>query len=260
MFDCQSDNRFIFKLLNSKHPFHITVFEMVTSNGAIMPLFNVPNIYICIYKHLYTYKYIHIHTYRYTSIYICACVCWETDKVVSLDTAFEELSHITSPFWSHDKVNRGIRHFHEQDFELTRCGGSLLLVSTWNLPPLFSRPQKSEWFSPFCCMDFSLSSLKACDSCIVSGGNWIPYLYCVQLLCLIILIDWFCFLLNILLGYFVWDNLMHYKKNGVLSMSQHLFKSYICTYINIYIYVNIYIYIYIHTYISTYIYIYIQIK
>ena len=33
--------------------------------------------------------------------------------VVSLVTVFEELSHVTSPFWSRDKVNRGIRLFHE---------------------------------------------------------------------------------------------------------------------------------------------------
>ena len=45
--------------------------------------------------------------------------------------------------------------------------------------------------------------------------NLVPSLYCVQLN--VILIDLFCFLLNILLGYSLSDNLMHYKKQDVPS-------------------------------------------
>ena len=38
------------------------------------------------------------------------------NKVVSLVIEkFEELSYITSPFWSCDKVNQGIHLFHKQD-------------------------------------------------------------------------------------------------------------------------------------------------
>ena len=36
--------------------------------------------------------------------------------VVPLVRVFEELSLVKSPFWSRDKVNRGIHFFHEQDF------------------------------------------------------------------------------------------------------------------------------------------------
>ena len=37
------------------------------------------------------------------------------NKVAPLVTEFEELSHVTSPIWSRDKMNWGIRLFHEQD-------------------------------------------------------------------------------------------------------------------------------------------------
>ena len=41
------------------------------------------------------------------------------NEVVSLVTVFEELYQVTSPFWSRDKVNRGIRLFHEEVFSRT---------------------------------------------------------------------------------------------------------------------------------------------
>ena len=40
---------------------------------------------------------------------------------------------------------------------------------------------KSKRFLLFCCMDFSVCSLNACNSCIPWGGNSVPYTYCVLL-------------------------------------------------------------------------------
>ena len=60
--------------------------------------------------------------------------------VVSLVTVFEELFNVTSLFWSRDKVNREIRLFHE---------AIDAAASTWDLPPLPSRPEKSKWLPPF---------------------------------------------------------------------------------------------------------------
>ena len=55
--------------------------------------------------------------------------------MASLFTGFEELSHIMSLFWSRDKVNRGIRLFHEQNFEFVPLGEQMELSSfifqTW---------------------------------------------------------------------------------------------------------------------------------
>ena len=85
--------------------------------------------------------------------------------MVSLITMSEELSYVTTSFWSRDNVNQDIHLFHEQVFELT-SGGSFLLASTWCLPPLHSRPEKIKWFPSFCYMDFFVCCLNACDSCI----------------------------------------------------------------------------------------------
>ena len=90
--------------------------------------------------------------------------------MVSLVTVFEEPSHVTSLFWSRDKVNWEIYLFHEQVFRRAACG-LFLSASTWDLPFLYSRPEKSKWFPPFCYMDFPVCSLNACDSCIAKGGN-----------------------------------------------------------------------------------------
>ena len=98
-------------------------------------------------------------------------------------------SSIKWVFFGH--VTRGTRKsiIREQDFELTRRSGSFLLS-------LYSRPEKSKLFPPFCCMDFSVCSLNAWDSCI--AWVFIPDLYCVQLNVFIKSIDLFCFLPNIL--------------------------------------------------------------
>ena len=39
VFGCQSKGRFIFMFMKTKHPVHIMVLEMVTSNGDVMPPF-----------------------------------------------------------------------------------------------------------------------------------------------------------------------------------------------------------------------------
>ena len=88
------------------------------------------------------------------------------NRVLSLFTAFEEPSQVTSPFWSRDKMKRGIRLFHEQDFELSRYSNSLRPENSWSLPSLYSKPEKSKWFPSLCCIDFSVCSLNVCDSCV----------------------------------------------------------------------------------------------
>ena len=89
--------------------------------------------------------------------------------VIPLVTAFQDLSHITSPFWSRENVKREIRPFQEQDFEVTRRASSFLLASILGLPPLYSTPEMSKLFPSFCCVDFSACSLNTCDSCIASA-------------------------------------------------------------------------------------------
>ena len=103
--------------------------------------------------------------------------------VVSLVTVFEAL---TIPFWSRNKMNCGIGLFHEQNIELCRRGCSFFSASTWSSPPWYSRPEKSMWFSPFCCMDFSVRSFDACDPCIAEGRNWVPtrIVYCQMSYCI----------------------------------------------------------------------------
>ena len=70
-------------------------------------------------------------------------------------------THSTSRvrFWTCDKVELGIRLFHEQD--LSKCAYLLYI------PEL----RRVSWFPPFCCMDFSVCSMNAWDSCIAKGGN-----------------------------------------------------------------------------------------
>ena len=80
--------------------------------------------------------------------------------VVSLVTVFEQLSHVTSPFWSCDKVNWGIHLFEEQDLrtaDLVICSSA---VSKWCLSPLSSRLEKIKWFLSFCCMGLYSCSLN----------------------------------------------------------------------------------------------------
>ena len=57
----------------------------------------------------------------------------------------------------------------------------LSTASIWTLLPLYSRPDKSKRFPPFCCMVFSVRSLNPYDSCVAEGGNWVPFSYWVQL-------------------------------------------------------------------------------
>ena len=91
--------------------------------------------------------------------------------VVSPVTRFEELSYTMSPFWSHYRMNR-----RWADMVVHSSA-----VSSYGLPPLFSWPEKNKCFTPFCCMDFSVFSLNACDSCRAWVGNLVPYLYWIQI-------------------------------------------------------------------------------
>ena len=96
------------------------------------------------------------------------------NEVVSLVSVFEELSFIPSPFGSRDKVNQGIRSFHEQ--VLRRAGVVIRLPQRAHggSYSLCSRSEKSKWYPPFCCMDFSVCSLNTCDSCITKRRNLVP--------------------------------------------------------------------------------------
>ena len=69
---------------------------------------------------------------------------------VSLVTVLEELSHVTSPFWSGDKENQGILLFLKNVLRTADVVVRSIAVSTWSLPFLFSRSEK-KWFPSSCC-------------------------------------------------------------------------------------------------------------
>ena len=92
---------------------------------------------------------------------------WIPNRVASLVIVFVKFTHITSLFWSRDKLNKGeFASFTNR----TREG-------QWvHEGPILHNPDP-RWvsgFHLFCCIDFSVYSSNACDSCIAKGGNCAP--------------------------------------------------------------------------------------
>ena len=139
--------------------------------------------------------------------------------VVSLVIGFEELSYVTSPFWSRHRMNRKIH-------PLSRTGlvkswrGSLLLRGEHMKPPSFIFPTGEEQMV-FTFLLYGLFYLfLECLWLLYSLGRELSSLLILRTIkCHIILIDLNCFLLNILLCYSLCDNLMHFKKRGVIYES-----------------------------------------
>ena len=69
--------------------------------------------------------------------------------MISLVTVFEELSHVTSPFWLRDKMNRVICLFHGQNLRRADIVVYSSAASSWGLPLLFSKLEKRKWFPHF---------------------------------------------------------------------------------------------------------------
>ena len=71
-------------------------------------------------------------------------------------------------------------------------------AKTWGLPPLYSRPEKSKWFPPFCCMEF-FCLFRERLWLLSSLGRELSFLLVLcTIKCLFIIIDLICFLPNIL--------------------------------------------------------------
>ena len=66
-------------------------------------------------------------------------------------------SHVTSLFWSREKMNPGIPLFYEQDF---RRSFAPQQWRSWYLP-ILPDLRISQWFPPLCCMVFSSCSSYA---------------------------------------------------------------------------------------------------
>ena len=86
--------------------------------------------------------------------------------VVLLVTVSEEHSHVTSPIWSREKVNRVICFFHKQVLKRADIVVRSSRRGHEAFPTLDSRHEKSKWLPPFWCMDISFRSLNVRDSCI----------------------------------------------------------------------------------------------
>ena len=108
--------------------------------------------------------------------------------VVSLVTEFEDSSYITSLFGHVTQLTEnplfsrtGIWVDQTWWFVVTREHMKSLLFD--------SRPVKSKWFPPFCCIEFLVCTLSVCDSCIGYGSTCFPYSYCIQLNVFIVFIN-----------------------------------------------------------------------
>ena len=122
------------------------------------------------------------------------------NRVVSLVRVFEELSHVTSPFWSSDKVNPGICLFHEQDLRRADHGGSLLSgehMRTSSYIPDLRRVSGFHLFFFFLLYELLCLFLERLYN-LKRDLSSLRVLCTIK--CLIILIDLLCFLPNILFG------------------------------------------------------------
>ena len=152
--------------------------------------------------------------------------CWHPfpavgrlNGMVSLFARFEELSHITSPFWSRDKVNPVIPLFFTNRTSqladiVVKSSAASHIVTRLFFPDLRS----SKWFPPLCYIDFSSRSSKALWLFYSLGRELSSLLICCWIKCYIVSIHE-SILLPIeysVLGYSLLDNLIHYEKRCVI--------------------------------------------
>ena len=97
-------------------------------------------------------------------------------------------------------------------------------VNTCSFPPFYSKPENIKWLPPFCYMDFSVSTLNTCYSCIAKEMNWVPKRYCIPLNILFYWLVLFPTKYSVL-GYSLWTTKCVIR-NKMLSTNQLLVKSY----------------------------------
>ena len=125
-------------------------------------------------------------------------------------------------------MNRVICLFYERILRRADVVICYIVVSTWGFHPLYSRLEKNKWFLPFFLYGVFSLFLEHMWLLYNLGRQLISLLILYTSKCFIIVIDLFLFPTEYsVLDYSLVDNLMHYKKQGVIhELTTYIFYGY----------------------------------
>ena len=118
--------------------------------------------------------------YYVTILWILSTV-WRLNGVFFLVLVFEELFHVTSPFWSRDNANPGIHLFYEKNFISSRPSRSLLGSIVHGASPFYKNWELVSCFNIFALWTFLHVPWTLCDFFVPWGENLVPSLFVIEL-------------------------------------------------------------------------------